>query len=55
MDISPESSQLEESPEAFSRRIGLSFNNVGLLTRALTHRSYFNEHKDAIEDNPRDG
>jgi ribonuclease-3 len=53
MDISPESSQLEESPEAFSRRIGLSFNNVGLLTRALTHRSYFNEHKDAIEDNER--
>jgi ribonuclease-3 len=53
MDIFPESSQLEESPEAFSRRIGLSFNNVGLLTRALTHRSYFNEHKDAIEDNER--
>jgi ribonuclease-3 len=53
MDISPGSSNLEETPEAFAQRIGLSFNNIGLLTRALTHRSYFNEHRDAIEDNER--
>jgi len=43
----------EESPQDFSKRIGLEFINLGLLTRALTHRSYFNEHKDAIEDNER--
>ena len=53
MEISPGSSQLEESPQDFARRIGLTFTNMGLLTRALTHRSYFNEHKDAIEDNER--
>ena len=27
--------------------------NIGLLSRALTHRSYMNEHKDAVEDNER--
>jgi ribonuclease-3 len=43
----------EESPQDFSKRIGIEFKNPGLLTRALTHRSYFNEHKDAIEDNER--
>src|SRR5512139_977154 len=53
MDSSPGISQPEESPEDFSKRIGLTFNNIGLLTRALTHRSYFNEHRDAIEDNER--
>jgi ribonuclease-3 len=47
------SSQPEESPQDFSKRIGLHFTNIGLLTRALTHRSYFNEHKDAVEDNER--
>ncbi|OGO14198.1 MAG: ribonuclease III [Chloroflexi bacterium RBG_16_47_49] len=51
--MSPGSSPLEESPQDFARRIGLTFNNMGLLTRALTHRSYFNEHRDAIEDNER--
>lgn len=51
---SPQGSNLpEESPLDFSQRIGLKFSNLGLLTRALTHRSYFNEHKDAIEDNER--
>jgi len=53
MDIFPGSSELEESPQSFAQRIGLSFNNIGLLTRALTHRSYFNEHRDSIEDNER--
>lgn len=45
--------QLEESPLDFSQRTGIKFKNLGLLTRALTHRSYFNEHKDAVEDNER--
>ncbi len=53
MEISPGSIQLEETPQDFARRIGLKFNNLGLLTRALTHRSYLNEHYDAIEDNER--
>jgi ribonuclease-3 len=53
MDTSPGSIQVEESPLEFSKRIGLHFKNVGLLTRALTHRSYLNEHTDAVEDNER--
>jgi ribonuclease III len=53
MDSSLGSTRLEESPQDFSQRIGVEFNNLGLLTRALTHRSYFNEHQDAVEDNER--
>ena len=53
MDILSGNNKPEETPQEFSKRIGLDFRNMGLLTRALTHRSYFNEHKDAIEDNER--
>jgi ribonuclease-3 len=53
MDSSLGNTLLEESPQDFSKRIGVEFNNLGLLTRALTHRSYFNEHQDAVEDNER--
>lgn len=42
-----------ESPLEFDQRLGLGFNNLALLTRALTHRSYINEHPDAVEDNER--
>lgn len=42
-----------ESPEHFSNRLRLPFKDYFLLTRALTHRSYLNENKDAIEDNER--
>jgi len=42
-----------ESPAHFSERLNLPFKNYFLLTRALTHRSYLNENKDAIEDNER--
>jgi ribonuclease-3 len=42
-----------ESPAEFAERIGLSFTNLHLLTRALTHRSYVNEHPEALEDNER--
>jgi len=42
-----------ESPEQFSKRLKLPFQDYFLLTRALTHRSYLNENKDAIEDNER--
>jgi ribonuclease III len=42
-----------ETPEQFSKRLNLPFQDYFLLTRALTHRSYLNENKDAIEDNER--
>jgi ribonuclease-3 len=34
-------------------RLGLSFSNLSLLTRALTHRSFVNENVDATQDNER--
>ena len=43
----------EESPAALAHRLGLPFKNSLILTRALTHRSYVNEHPDALEDNER--
>jgi len=41
-----------ESASDLSRRLGLSFSNLALLTRALTHRSYVNEYE-SVEDNER--
>ncbi len=43
----------QESASSPAERLGLSFSNRSLLTRALTHRSYANEHDDAVEDNER--
>lgn len=42
-----------EPASTLSRRLGLPFSNLSLLTRALTHRSYLNEHAQAVEDNER--
>ena len=42
-----------EPASDLSRRLGLSFSNLALLTRALTHRSYVNEHPEAVADNER--
>jgi ribonuclease-3 len=42
-----------ESPADFAVRAGLKFNNILLLSRALTHRSFLNEHNNAVEDNER--
>lgn len=42
-----------ESPEHFVQRLSLPFEDYFLVSRALTHRSYVNENKDAIEDNER--
>jgi ribonuclease III len=44
---------LTETPEHFSKRLNLPLENYFLLSRALTHRSYLNENKDAVEDNER--
>lgn len=44
------------NPEAEARlreHLPPAFNNEFLLTRALTHRSYLNENKEAFEDNER--
>lgn len=42
-----------ESASSLDERLGLSFSNFSLLTAALTHRSYANEHSDGTEDNER--
>lgn len=42
-----------ESASDLSRRLSLPFSNLALLVRALTHRSYVNEHSEAVEDNER--
>src|SRR3990172_7726940 len=42
-----------ESPQEYAERLSLSFSDPFLLNRALTHRSYLNEHPEAIEDNER--
>jgi ribonuclease-3 len=39
--------------DEFARKAGLAFRDPELLWRALTHRSYLNEHTDALEDNER--
>lgn len=43
----------EESPRSLSERLGLANTDLRLLSRALTHRSYLNEHAEALEDNER--
>ena len=52
MPDTPESG-IEETPLQFCKRINLPFTDMLLLTRALTHRSYINEHAEAVEDNER--
>ena len=43
-----------ESPLELARRLSLPFlDNPYLLTRALTHTSYLNEHNDVLDDNER--
>jgi ribonuclease-3 len=43
----------EEGSQEFSQRLGLPITDHRLLNRALTHRSYLNEHPEALEDNER--
>lgn len=43
----------ELSPAGLVQRYKLPFKNLLVLTRALTHRSYVNEHQEALEDNER--
>lgn len=41
------------SPDQLVERAGVSVSDYRLVQRALTHRSYVNEHPDALEDNER--
>jgi ribonuclease III len=43
----------QETPQELADRLHLPCKNWMLLGRALTHRSYLNEHTDALEDNER--
>ncbi len=43
----------QETPEDLAARLRLHFNDPLLLHRSLTHRSYLNEHPEALEDNER--
>lgn len=45
--------QAQETPQELAERLGLRFADMLLLSRSLTHRSYLNEHPEAIEDNER--
>jgi ribonuclease-3 len=52
--LKPDFNQRDFEPASdLSRRLGLHFSNISLLTRALTHRSYLNENPRALEDNER--
>ena len=42
-----------ETPAELARRLSLPFPDLRLLTRALTHRSYVNEHEGTLTDNER--
>jgi ribonuclease-3 len=42
-----------ESPQHFVDRTNLPITDILLLSRALTHRSFLNEHPEALEDNER--
>ena len=42
-----------ETPQEFASRLLPGFGNLLILSRALTHRSYLNEHSEALEDNER--
>jgi ribonuclease III len=43
----------QETPQELVTRLGVTFRDNLLLNRALTHRSFLNEHPEAIEDNER--
>ncbi|MFH1514541.1 MAG: ribonuclease III [bacterium] len=48
-----ENDNFYETPSEFKTRLSLPFEDDFLLIRALTHRSFLNENKSALEDNER--
>ena len=53
MVLTPQGEIEIETARSFVKRLELPFNDFLLLNRALTHRSYINEHPEALEDNER--
>ena len=53
MSVQLNSQAEAESAADLAGRLGLHFDNLHLLARALTHRSYVNENPNALEDNER--
>jgi ribonuclease-3 len=53
MDGKPQGETSGRFLQALISNLGVIFNNQSLLLRALTHRSYYNEHPEVIEDNER--
>lgn len=51
--LSEQPEDITEPFEELARRLNLPFTNWLLLGRALTHRSFLNEHPEAVEDNER--
>ena len=43
----------DDAVTQLQKALGVTFNNPDILLEALTHRSYFNEHEDATQDNER--
>ena len=43
----------EDTLYEFVRNLSVPFKNLSLLNRALTHRSYVNEHNQPLQDNER--
>ncbi len=42
-----------EGPQELAKRLGIKFQDLSLLARALSHRSYVNENANIIQDNER--
>jgi ribonuclease-3 len=53
MVLTPQGEIEIEPARSFVKRVELPFTDFLLLNRALTHRSYINEHPEALEDNER--
>jgi ribonuclease-3 len=43
----------QDDLKSLTQNLGMEFNDPLLLARALTHRSYLNEHPESLEDNER--
>lgn len=53
MEPSPQGDLLRDSLQDFASKSNLPFTDYLLFSRALTHRSYLNEHPESLEDNER--
>lgn len=53
-DVTNQKDEIMSDLRAIQERLGFQFSDLSLLQRALTHRSYLNEHPEhALEDNER--